>query len=75
MDEETKPEYRCGTGYGDNKDTSTYIDQLIEKGVINEKGGIMKPGAWLKIGSDNKNVAKMTVDQVKAYLSEHKISF
>ena len=77
MDEDIskKREYRCGTGYENNTQTEEFINDLVNRGLFEEKGGIMKPGAWLWIGEKKYNVAKMSVDDVKKILTEHNIQF
>lgn len=70
-----KPELRVGTGYNDNSDMENFIKSLLEREIIIEKGGIMKPGAFLKVGNETLNIAKITVEELQMKLKDKGIEY
>ena len=73
--EDNRPIIRVGTGYKDNYEVKEFIEDLISRGIIIEDHGIMDQGVRMFIGNTDKNIAYMSVEEVKEYLENNNINY
>ena len=73
--EDNRPIIRVGTGYKDNYEVKEFIEDLISRGIIIEDHGIMDQGVRMFIGNTDKNIAYMSVEEVKEFLDNNNINY
>ena len=68
------PIMRVGMGFK-NKETEDFVNELVQRGVIKEEGGVMSPGVRLFFGDEDENIGSFSVDKVKKLLTSRGIQF